>query len=255
MTNVHAEGASPAIDTTIITNATATAAAGANPARTPRRKVLAGLAAALVSPWAWAGAYEDFFSAIQRDDGNAITALLRRGFDPNTRDAKGQAGLLIALQNDSLKAFTALLAARNIKVEVRNAQDESPLMLAAIKGHIDIVRALMARDADVNKTGWAPLHYAASAGSAQHTQIIALLIENHAYIDATSPNGTTPLMMAAQYGSLASVQLLLDEGADPTLKNQLGLTAADFAMRVNRTDSAAKIAEALRRRQPNRGQW
>ncbi|CAN7449274.1 ankyrin repeat domain-containing protein [Acidovorax sp. Leaf78] len=254
MTIVHADGASPAIDiTTIIT--TAAAAGAANPTRTHRRKVLAGLAAALFAPWAQAGAYEDFFSAIQRDDGNAITALLRRGFDPNTRDAKGQAGLLIALQSDSLKAVAALMAARNIKVEVRNTQDESPLMLAAIKGQVDIVKALIARDADVNKTGWAPLHYAASAGSAAHRQIIALLLENHAYIDAASPNGTTPLMMAAHYASLESVQLLLDEGADPTLKNQLGLTATDFAMRASRTDSAAKIAEALRRRQPNRGKW
>lgn len=220
-----------------------------------RRTALAGIAAGLLAPRAWAGAYDDFFTAIQRDDGNAITALLRRGFDPNTRDAKGQAGLLIALQNDSLKAVAALLAARNIKVEVRNAQDESPLMLAAIKGQVDIVKALIARDADVNKTGWAPLHYAASAGTPQHTQIIALLLENHAYIDAASPNGTTPLMMAAHYGSLESVQLLLDEGADPALRNQLRLTATDFATRAGRTDSAAKIAEAIRRRQPNRGKW
>lgn len=220
-----------------------------------RRTVLAGMLAGLAAPLARAGAYEDFFVAILRDDGNAITALLRRGFDPNTRDSKGQAGLMIALQNGSLKAFSALLAARNVNVEARNAQDESPLMMAAIKGQVDAVKALIARDADVNKTGWAPLHYAASAGTPQHTQIIALLLENNAYIDAASPNGTTPLMMAAHYGSLESVQLLLDEGADPTLKNQLGLTATDFAMRVSRTDSAAKIAEAIRRRQPNQGKW
>ena len=39
---------------------------------------------------AHAGSFEDFFSAIQRDDARALTALLQRGFDPNTRDAKGQ---------------------------------------------------------------------------------------------------------------------------------------------------------------------
>ncbi|RYF39532.1 MAG: ankyrin repeat domain-containing protein [Comamonadaceae bacterium] len=213
------------------------------------------MAAALIAPRAWAGAYEDFFVAILRDDDRAIAALLRRGFDPNTRDPKGQVGLTIALNNGSMKAFAALLAARTVNVEARNADDESPLMLAALKGNIEVVKALIARNADVNKPGWAPLHYAASAGSAQHTQIIALLLENYAYIDATSPNGTTPLMMAAQYGSTASVQLLLDEGADPTLKNQLGLTAADFALRVSRTESAAKVAEAVRRRQPNPGRW
>ena len=95
----------------------------------------------------------------------------------------------------------------------------------------------------------------ASAGAPEHTQIIALLLEHHAYIDAASPNGTTPLMMAAHYGSMESLQLLLDEGADPPLKNQLGLTAADFALRVSRTEAAEKIAAAIRRRQPNRGKW
>ena len=220
-----------------------------------RRNALATLALGLAAPGIWAGAYEDFFVAILRDDDAAVAALLRRGFDPNTRDPKGQVGLTIALQNGSSKAFAALLASSQVNVEARNAQDESPLMMAALKGNLEAVKALLARDADVNKTGWAPLHYAASAGSRQHVAIIALLLENHAYIDATSPNGTTPLMMAAQYGSNEAVQLLLDEGADPTLKNQLGLTAADFALRVSRTESADKIAAAIRKRQPNRGRW
>ncbi|KRD55928.1 hypothetical protein ASE52_06900 [Acidovorax sp. Root275] len=220
-----------------------------------RRSVLATLALGLAAPGIWAGAYEDFFVAILRDDDAAIAALLRRGFDPNTRDPKGQVGLTIALQNGSVKAFAALLASRQVDVEARNAQDESPLMMAALKGNVEAVKALLARDADVNKTGWTPLHYAASAGSRQHAAIIALLLENHAYIDAASPNGTTPLMMAAHYGSSEAVQLLLDEGADPALKNQLGLTAADFALRVSRTESADKIAAAIRKRQPNRGRW
>ena len=220
-----------------------------------RRSALAAVALGLVSARAWAGAYEDFFVAILRDDGDAVTALLRRGFDPNTRDPKGQVGLTMAVQNGANKAFAALLASRLVNVEARNAQDESPLMIAAIKGNVDAVKALIARDSVVYKTGWAPLHYAASAGSPQHAVIIALLLENHAYIDAASPNGTTPLMMAAHYGSTEAVQLLLDEGADPTLKNQLGLTAADFALRVSRTESAERIAAAIRRRQPNPGKW
>ena len=218
-----------------------------------RRSALAAVALGLVSVRAWAGAYEDFFVAVLRDDGDAITALLRRGFDPNTRDPKGQVALTIALQNGANKAVAALLASRRLNVEARNAKDESPLMMAAIKGNVEAVKALIARDADVNKTGWTPLHYAASAGSPQHAVIIGLLLENHAYIDATSPNGTTPLMMAAHYGSTEAVQLLLDEGADPTLKNQLGLTAADFALRVSRTESAERITAASRNRQPNRG--
>ncbi|MBU4422467.1 MAG: ankyrin repeat domain-containing protein [Gammaproteobacteria bacterium] len=219
-----------------------------------RRSVLA-LALVAASAVAHAGSYDDFFTAIRRDDGAAIAALLRRGFDPNTRDPKGQVGLTLALQLDSRKAFDALMGARQLDVEARNVQDESPLMLAAIKGHVEVVKALIARDADVNKPGWTALHYAASGTTPEHARIIALLLENHAYIDAASPNGTTPLMMAAQYGTSDAVQLLLDEGADPSLKNQLGLSATDFALRVSRKETAETIAAAIRRRQPNRGKW
>ena len=62
-------------------------------------------------------------------------------------------------------------------------------------------------------------------------------------------------MMAAQYGTREALQLLLEEGADPALKNQLGLTATDFALRVDRREAADAIAAAIRRRQPNRGKW
>lgn len=219
------------------------------------RRVLLGLALWGCSLAAHAGSHGDFFSAIQRDDGASITALLRRGFDPNTRNLQGQSGLTLALKLDALRAVQALMKAPQLQVSALNAHDESALMLAAIKGYKEVVQVLLARDADVNKTGWTPLHYAASGVQAQQVAIVALLLEQHAYIDAASPNGTTPLMMAAQYGTREAVQLLLDEGADPALKNQLGLSAIDFAVRAERPDVVQAIAAAVRQRQPDRGKW
>ena len=204
---------------------------------------------------AHAGSFEDFFSAIQRDDARALTALLQRGFDPNTRDAKGQPGLLLAVREPAPNALRVLLNAKNIQVEARNSQDESPLMMAAIRGQLDIARQLIDKDADVNKPGWAPLHYAVSSSQGDALAVAKLLLDNSAYVDAASPNGTTPLMMAAMYGPPEAVKLLLEESADPTLKNQLGLTAIDFARRANRNDMADLIAAAIRARQPNKGKW
>ena len=204
---------------------------------------------------AHAGSFEDFFSAIQRDDARALTALLQRGFDPNTRDAKGQPGLLLAVREPAPNALRVLLNAKNIQVEARNSQDESPLMMAAIRGQLDIARQLIDKDADVNKPGWAPLHYAVSSSQGDALGVAKLLLDNSAYVDAASPNGTTPLMMAAMYGPPEAVKLLLEESADPMLKNQLGLTAIDFARRANRNDVAELIATAIRARQPNKGKW
>ena len=198
-----------------------------------------------------AGSYEDFFAAIKRDDGKAITELLQRGFDPNTPSPDGQDGLYLSLRDGTLKAANALVEWPKTKVETRNANDESPLMMAALKGHLDVAKKLIERDADVNKPGWAPLHYAATGG---HLAIMELLLEHYAFIDAESPNGTTPLMMAAHYGSPAAVKLLLDAGADTAMKNQLGMTAIDFARRGNRPDSLEMISAHIRNQQP-KGKW
>jgi ankyrin repeat protein len=198
-----------------------------------------------------AGSYEDFFMAVKQDDPQAVRALLNRGFDPNTLDPKRLPGLYVALRDSSLKAAQVLIDWPKTNVEMRTPEDESPLMMACLKGHIEIVKKLISRDADVNKTGWTPLHYAATSG---HTAIIELLLEQHAYIDSESPNGTTPLMMAAHYSSSAVVKVLLEAGADPTLKNQLGLTAIDFANRAGRQDAAEMIAASIRSARP-KGKW
>ena len=198
-----------------------------------------------------AGSYEDFFIAIKRDDARTVADLLSRGFDANALDPKGRHGLFVAVQEPSPRAADVLIRWPKTNVEFRTAKDESPLMLASLKGHLDLARKLIDRGADVNKTGWTPLHYAATNG---HLEIMNLLLENYAYIDAESPNGTTPLMMAAQYGSATAVKLLLEAGADASLKNQLGLTAIEFANKANRSESAQLIAAARRGQQP-RGKW
>lgn len=200
---------------------------------------------------AHAGSYEDFFVAIKRDDPKTITELLRRGFDPNALDPKGAHGLFIALQDGSLKAAEALVDWPKTNVEWRSPKDESPLMLAALKGHKDLVLKLIKRDAHVNKPGWAPLHYAATGG---HLEVMLILLEEHAFIDAESPNKSTPLMMAAMYGTPAAVRLLLEAGADPMMRNELGMSAVDFAQRASRPDAAELIAAAIRGKQP-KGKW
>ncbi len=198
-----------------------------------------------------AGSYEDFFSAIKRDDPSAILGVLLRGFDPNSVTPDGQTGLILALRDGALKAAEVLIDVPQTQVEFRNRQDESALMMASLKGHLALARKLVRRGADVNKPGWTPLHYAATGG---HVEVIRFLLDEHAYIDAESPNGTTPLMMAAHYGTDAAVQVLLEAGADAALRNERGLSAQDFAMGAARPALAERIGQHLRR-QRSSGSW
>ena len=73
-----------------------------------------------------------------------------------------------------------------------------------------------------------------------------VLLARGARVDARSPNGTTPLMMAAQYGPEDSVSALLKQGADVRLRNDLNLGPADFAQRGAREALAARLAAAAR---------
>lgn len=208
---------------------------------------------AALAPLAWANDADSFVRAIKQDNDVAMRNLLSRGMDPNTRDEKGAPGLYIALQEGSLKVAQVLIESPRIKVELRNATDESPLMMASLKGYLDIAKRLIEKDADVNKPGWTPLHYAATNG---HLKIMELLLEEHAFIDAQSPNGTTPLMMAASYGSPEAVKLLIQAGADLRMRNQKGLSALDFAQGAERANAAELILSALKASAPaSRGKW
>ncbi len=202
----------------------------------------------------WADSFSDFFTAVKRNDASAMRQLAQRGFDLNTRNEQGEHALFLALRDDAPDISSFLLGQASVQVEMRTPQDESPLMMAALKGRLELARRLIERKAEVNKPGWTPLHYAATNADEASLAMTRLLLEHHAYIDAESPNGSTPLMMAAHYGHPSVVKLLLEEGADPLLKNQQGLTAIDFANRAQRAESADIIAAFVRARQPQ-GRW
>lgn len=218
------------------------------------KKIIVFKCIALASLGAGAGAFDDFFTAIKRDHESAVVALALRGFDLNTVDASGNHGLLLAIREGSPNVARFLVEQPSVQVETRNHNGESPLMMAALKGDLAMAKRLIERKAEVNKPGWAPLHYAATLSEPISTAMVRLMLDHHAYIDAESPNRTTPLMMAAQYGLPQVVKMLLEEGADPMLQNEQGLSAIDFARLGNRKDSVDLIASFVRARQAT-GTW
>lgn len=191
-----------------------------------------------------AGTIDDFFTAIKRDHGNTVESVLRGGFDPNTVDEQGNPGLVMALRIGSYESAAALLESPRLDPDAANPLGETALMLACLRGQKAMAERLFKRGAAVNRQGWTPLHYAASG---EDPNIVAWLLDRGANVDATAANGNTPLMMAAQYGASASIEVLLAKGADVNRLNQSNLSAADVAAQSGRDSLAAMLARRMNR--------
>jgi ankyrin repeat protein len=180
--------------------------------------------------------------AVSRDDANGVSKMLELGVDPNLREAeRGETPLMVAIREKAARSIQVLLASPKTDLEAAARNGDTALMIACFTRNDDAVKALLAHDAEVNRHGWAPLHYAAAVGD---VAIISLLLDKSAYIDTESPNKTTPLMMAARGGNNEAVKVLIEAGADVSLKNDQGMTAADFALHYDHRDTAALIQSA-----------
>lgn len=201
---------------------------------------LAGAGAVAAAP------IDDLVIAAELNDGRAVLGLMLKGVDPNEPDSRGRRALFIAAKEESLRALDSLLASPLTRVDDANGQGETPLMIAAIRGSLPAVKALVKRGAAINRAGWTPLHYACSGPD---NGVAAFLIANGADVNARSENGTTPLMMSARYGNSELVPLLIKAGAEPRAANEQELTAADFADRGGRDVMAKQLRRLIQERQ------
>jgi ankyrin repeat protein len=188
-----------------------------------------------------------FFRAVQLDDVGTVKELLKREVNANEiNPVGGEPALVLAVREGSMRVLTALLVHPGLDVEAKAMNGNTALMMAAFKRNKPAAVALLAKGAAVNRPGWTPLHYAAASGD---DEIAGLLIARKAKLDAVSPNESgayTPLMMAAREGQATTARLLLLQGANPSLTNTEGLTAAQIAERAGQTDIAAAISSFKR---------
>ena len=106
----------------------------------------------------------------------------------------------------------------------------TPLYLASEKGHLDVVKELIAHRADINKgtdVGDTPLSAASLNG---HVKVVNELLDNKASVDqADNKDGSTPLHLASWYDHVDIVRALVEEGADVNIKDGYGDTPLHIA--------------------------
>lgn len=74
---------------------------------------------------------------------------------------------------------------------------------------VSCAKCLLRHGADVNRqvfTGYSPLHLAAEKG---HRTLVAVLLDQGAYLDLEADHKLTPIFLAAQFGHLECLEILL----------------------------------------------
>jgi len=210
----------------------------------------------------------DLLGAIRRGDAKFVGDLLAAGPDlANARDERGNSPLLIAIytgQHDIVRLLLergvrasfleacALGLVADVRRELRDdpglvgqwSHDGwPPLHLAAFFGHRETAEVLLDAGADVRavaRNAEANLAINAAAAGARadrRPEIVRLLIARGSPVDGRgSPAGHTPLHEAAFNGDLALARLLLDSGADRSLRTPEGDTPLDIATKHKRVE-------------------
>src|SRR5262245_16207962 len=152
------------------------------------------------------------------------------------------AELANAIRDGDLKALRAQLDA-GVDVNARDADDNTPLLLAAVYAGPECVELLLKKGADVNAANnlrVTPLHRAAT-----DYDKAKLLIDAGANVKAKTKSGRTVLTFAARkYGNSQTVKLLLDKGADAKEQNDRGITPILVAAGCGDVDTVKLLVEA-----------
>jgi uncharacterized protein len=168
-----------------------------------------------------------------------IRRLLDAGADVNLRNKYDATPLYMASEYGHAEVVKLLLAA-NADVNIaERIMGTTPLNIASAKGHTEVVKLLLAANADVNiaskPIGLTPLIVASMKG---HTEVVKLLLAANADVNiADNKDGLTPLIVASMGGHTEVVKLLLAANADANIASKpIGMTALIAASMHNHTE-------------------
>ncbi len=159
--------------------------------------------------------------------------------DPNTKRT-----LLHAAAKGGQAEVVKELIARKLKVDARDRNDITPLMLAASSSSAEVVRLLIEHKAKVNRksqlfndsvANWAPIHFASSIGD---YATLKVLLENGADAEAKEGRGYKPLELADTMLKIAKFQL--EFGREDGVKHEL------LAIREKEAKTRQKVVNALK---------
>jgi quinoprotein dehydrogenase-associated probable ABC transporter substrate-binding protein len=207
--------------------------------------------------------YAPIHTAARNRHPDLVALLAGLGADLDAPDSDGMTPLMHAAMRNHVPTVQMLLK-RGANIEKPNSKGYPPLALAIAEDKFEVAKALLDAgahiDARVGPERLTPLMVAASQvspgegaiflpGSTRPIDIARELIKRGADVNAQTKDGVTALMIASARNVAPMIGLLLQSGADPSIKSAQGQTAADIA-KQNGAEAAAKALRLVGKMAP-----
>ncbi|ROT68231.1 putative transient receptor potential cation channel subfamily A member 1-like isoform X2 [Penaeus vannamei] len=182
-------------------------------------------------------------SALDKDDRTAIFWCADQGFEEALKV------LLPAAESEDLidvsdRVVRELVRRHKLLIPDENEESNTALHLACLEGHPEVVKVLLEHGAEVearNTSLWTPLDCASAKG---HVYCVHLLLDYDAPLDPLDKTKTTPLQLAAREGHVAVTKLLLERGASLSACDSNGRNALEQAIAAGRRDVCMAIIKS-----------
>lgn len=174
----------------------------------------------------------DLQKAVEKGDAKKVKQLINNGADVNYngKNSNVYSLLSIAIRGDDITTFQALVDA-GIKADTANKSMSRFMSDCGHQKHnLEKIKLMQKIGFDINSRR-DDIELTVLMTSVKTPATIKYILDNGGKVNLKDITGATALMKAAKGGVLKSVKLLIQNGANPKLKDRKGRNAFDYAFK------------------------